>query len=101
MTETSKLKQAFASGKFVVSGEIGPPKGTNIHEMLQHIDLLKDRVDALNVTDNQTRASARLTRIRTAPGPSSTSAWKSLARLTISGRYSRPRIIMRKRTRHG
>jgi methylenetetrahydrofolate reductase (NADPH) len=53
MTETSKLKQAFASGKFVVSGEVGPPKGTNINEMLQHIDLLKDRVDALNVTDNQ------------------------------------------------
>ena len=53
MTETSKLKQAFASGKFVVSGEVGPPKGTNIHEMLQHIDLLKDKVDALNVTDNQ------------------------------------------------
>jgi len=53
MTETSKLKQAFASGKFVVSGEVGPPKGTNIHEMLQHIDLLKVKVDALNVTDNQ------------------------------------------------
>jgi len=53
MTETSKLKQAFASGKFVVSGEVGPPKGTNIDEMLQHIDLLKDKVDALNVTDNQ------------------------------------------------
>ena len=30
MTEPSKLKQAFASGKFVVSGEVGPPKGTNI-----------------------------------------------------------------------
>ena len=50
---TTKLKQAFASGKFVVSGEVGPPKGTNIDEMLQHIDLLKDKVDALNVTDNQ------------------------------------------------
>ena len=50
---TSRLKQAFASGKFVVSGEVGPPKGTNIEEMLQHIDLLKDKVDALNVTDNQ------------------------------------------------
>ena len=37
----------------MVSGEVGPPKGTNINEMLQHIDLLKDRVDALNVTDNQ------------------------------------------------
>jgi methylenetetrahydrofolate reductase (NADPH) len=50
---TTKLKEAFTSGKFVVSGEVGPPKGTNIEEMLHHIDLLKDRVDALNVTDNQ------------------------------------------------
>ncbi|MCX5895509.1 MAG: methylenetetrahydrofolate reductase [Proteobacteria bacterium] len=53
MSETSTLKQAFASGKFVVTGEIGPPKGTNIDEMLYHIELLKDKVDALNVTDNQ------------------------------------------------
>jgi len=50
---TTRLKQSFASGKFVVSGEVGPPKGTNIDKMLQHIDLLKDKVDALNVTDNQ------------------------------------------------
>ena len=53
MSDTSKLKQAFASGKFVVTGEVGPPKGTNIDEMLHHIELLKDKVDALNVTDNQ------------------------------------------------
>lgn len=49
----SKLKQALNSGKFVVTSEIGPPKGTNIEKMLHHIDLLKDRVDALNVTDHQ------------------------------------------------
>lgn len=53
MSEVSRLQQAFAAGKFVVSGEIGPPKGTNIEEMLHHIDALKDKVDALNVTDNQ------------------------------------------------
>ena len=49
----SKLKQALNSGKFVVTSEIGPPKGTNIEKMLHHIDLLKDKVDALNVTDHQ------------------------------------------------
>ena len=49
----SKLKQALNSGKFVVTSEIGPPKGTNIEKMLHHIDLLKDTVDALNVTDHQ------------------------------------------------
>ena len=49
----SKFKQALNSGKFVVTCEIGPPKGTNIEKMLHHIDLLKYRVDALNVTDHQ------------------------------------------------
>jgi len=53
MTEKSRLKKAFESGKFVVTGELGPPKGTQVDEMLHHIDLLKDKVDALNVTDNQ------------------------------------------------
>jgi len=47
------LREALNSGKFVVTGEIGPPKGTNIENMLHHIDLLKDKVDGLNVTDNQ------------------------------------------------
>lgn len=47
------FKEVLQSGKFVVTGEIGPPKGTNIEAMLHHIDLLKDRVDALNVTDHQ------------------------------------------------
>jgi methylenetetrahydrofolate reductase (NADPH) len=46
-------RDACASGKFVVSGEIGPPKGTNVEKMLHHIELLKDKVDGLNVTDNQ------------------------------------------------
>ena len=49
----AKYREACESGKFVVSGEIGPPKGTDVDTMLHHIDLLKDMVDALNVTDNQ------------------------------------------------
>ncbi|GAB4251111.1 MAG: methylenetetrahydrofolate reductase [Thermoleophilia bacterium] len=48
-----KYQEACQSGKFVVSGEIGPPKGTDVAEMLHHVDLLKDMVDGLNVTDNQ------------------------------------------------
>ena len=47
------LKETLQSGKFVVTGEIGPPKGTNIEKMVHHIDLLKDKVDAMNVTDHQ------------------------------------------------
>jgi len=52
----SKFKQALSSGKFVVTSEVGPPKGTNIEKMLHHIDLLKDKVDGLNVTDHQSSA---------------------------------------------
>ncbi|MDY6862432.1 MAG: methylenetetrahydrofolate reductase [Thermodesulfobacteriota bacterium] len=49
----SKFHEALQSKKFVITAEVGPPKGVEIDEMLHHIDLLKDRVDGLNVTDNQ------------------------------------------------
>jgi 5,10-methylenetetrahydrofolate reductase len=49
----SKFHEALLSGKFVVTAEIGPPKGVDIEDMVHHIDLLKERVDGLNVTDNQ------------------------------------------------
>jgi 5,10-methylenetetrahydrofolate reductase len=49
----SKFKQRLDSGKFIVTSEISPPKGTNIEKIIHHIDLLKDKVDALNVTDHQ------------------------------------------------
>jgi 5,10-methylenetetrahydrofolate reductase len=49
MTFAEKLQ----SNKFVVTAEVGPPKGTDIKEVLHHIELLKGKVDALNVTDNQ------------------------------------------------
>lgn len=47
------FKQAFEEKEFVVTAEVGPPKGTEISELIHHIDLLKDKVDGLNVTDNQ------------------------------------------------
>lgn len=47
------FRDILNSKKFVVTAEIGPPKGTNIKEMIHHIELLKGKVDALNVTDNQ------------------------------------------------
>lgn len=49
----SKFKSLLDSGKFIMTSEIGPPKGTNIEKMLHHIDILKDKVDAINVTDHQ------------------------------------------------
>ncbi|MBI5676403.1 MAG: methylenetetrahydrofolate reductase [Nitrospirae bacterium] len=47
------LKSALESGKFVVTAEVGPPKGTDIKKILHESELLKGKVDALNVTDNQ------------------------------------------------
>jgi len=47
------FREVLKSDKFIITSEIGPPKGTNIEKMLHHIDLLKDTVDALNVTDHQ------------------------------------------------
>jgi len=47
------FREALKSGKFVVTSEVGPPKGTNIEKMLHHIDIIKDKVDAINVTDHQ------------------------------------------------
>jgi len=47
------FRESLRSGRFVVTSEIGPPKGTNLEPVLHHIDLLKDKVDGMNVTDNQ------------------------------------------------
>jgi len=47
------FRETLKSGKFIVTSEIGPPKGTNIEKMCHHIGLIKDKVDALNVTDHQ------------------------------------------------
>ena len=49
----SRFKEALNSGKFVITSEVAPPKGTNLEKMFHHIDILKDKVDALNVTDHQ------------------------------------------------
>jgi len=49
----AKFKEALNSGKFVVTAEVGPPKGTDIEEMIEHINLIKDKVDGINSTDNQ------------------------------------------------
>jgi methylenetetrahydrofolate reductase (NADPH) len=47
------FRDAFQNGSFVVTAEVGPPKGTDVAQLEEHINLLKDKVDALNVTDNQ------------------------------------------------
>ncbi len=49
----SKLKDALKKGQFVVTSEVGPPKGVNIEDMLKDAEMLKESVVAVNVTDNQ------------------------------------------------
>ena len=51
----SKLQAAFEAGEFAVTGEIGPPKGTNIGPVIHEAEeYLKGTVTAVNVTDIQT-----------------------------------------------
>ncbi len=49
----SNLSDALARGEFVVTGEIGPPKGTNVEECLEDAEHLRGKVAAINVTDIQ------------------------------------------------
>jgi len=48
-----KLTELFQQGKFAITSENGPPKGTDIEEMLENAELMRGRVDAMNVTDEQ------------------------------------------------
>ena len=47
------FKEALESKKFVVTAEIGPVKGTDIQEIIDDAELIKGKVDAINVTDLQ------------------------------------------------
>ena len=47
------LKPLFDSGRFVVTAEIGPLKGTDVSEITEVAEMLRGKVDATNVTDQQ------------------------------------------------
>ncbi len=49
----SLFEEKLNSGEFVVTTEVGPPKSVDISEMVHHIEILKDKVDAINITDHQ------------------------------------------------
>lgn len=50
----SNLEKKFAAGEFVVTAELGPPKSVDFELIKNKVGLLKDYVDAVNITDNQT-----------------------------------------------
>lgn len=54
MKTTSRLETVLASGNLAVTSECGPPRGARPEKVKEKALLLKDYVDAVNVTDNQT-----------------------------------------------
>lgn len=47
------FRESLESGEFLVTAEVGPCKGTDVEHLLKDADIIKDRVDAVNVTDLQ------------------------------------------------
>ncbi len=54
MNFESRLKKVLTAGHFAVTAECGPPKGADPDSIRKKGSLLKDFVDSVNVTDNQT-----------------------------------------------
>ncbi len=50
----SKLEKILAAGHFGVTSECGPPRGSDPESIPRKAEMIKDHVDAINVTDNQT-----------------------------------------------
>ena len=48
----SDFAAALQSGKFVVTSELNPPKGTDLASLLEKAVMLRDMVDAFNLTDS-------------------------------------------------
>ena len=49
----SRLRDALERGEFVVTGEIAPPRGSDVSAMRTAVETLAPHCTALNVTDNQ------------------------------------------------
>ena len=53
------LQKLLNEGKFVITAEVGPPKGVDLNRFREIVRLLKGEIDVFNVTDGQ-GASMRL-----------------------------------------
>jgi methylenetetrahydrofolate reductase (NADPH) len=47
------FKEKIEAGKFLLTSEVGPPKGIETKVILEDAELIRNRVDAINVTDLQ------------------------------------------------
>jgi len=52
--DISVLKSILDKGEFAVTAECGPPKGADPEAIIKKSELLRGKVDSINVTDNQT-----------------------------------------------
>lgn len=50
----SRLEKILRAGHLAVTSECGPPRGSDPHEIVEKAELIKNHVDAINITDNQT-----------------------------------------------
>jgi methylenetetrahydrofolate reductase (NADPH) len=50
----SKLERMLASGHLAVTSECGPPRGSDPEVITKKAEMIRDYVDAINITDNQT-----------------------------------------------
>jgi methylenetetrahydrofolate reductase (NADPH) len=50
----SRLEKILKAGHFAFTGELGPPRGTNVEAVKKKAAFLKGKVDSVNITDNQT-----------------------------------------------
>lgn len=50
----SRLERVLAAGRLAVTSECGPPRGSDPEAILKKAEMIKDHVDAINITDNQT-----------------------------------------------
>jgi methylenetetrahydrofolate reductase (NADPH) len=50
----SKLEKILVSGQMAVTSECGPPRGSDPEDITRKAELIKNHVDAINITDNQT-----------------------------------------------
>ncbi len=50
----SRLENVLAAGQLAVTSECGPPRGSDPEVIINKANLIKDYVDAVNITDNQT-----------------------------------------------
>ncbi|MGD0621398.1 MAG: methylenetetrahydrofolate reductase [Thermacetogeniaceae bacterium] len=82
----SALERTYASGQFVVTGEIGPPKESSFHHVEMYGQGMKGRVDSVNFTDNQT-AVTRL------------SSWAASVKLVQMGMEPNLQVVCRDRNR--